>query len=257
MQILAVSMNDILLLLFAGMLAGSMNALAGGGSFVSLPALISVGVPSVAANATSTFSLFPGGLASSWVYRDGFGKVCGVPVLPIALATVLGGLCGSVLLLLTPSSVFDAILPWLLLIATLMLVFGRRISAVFRSRASARTSTIVPVQFFLGVYGGYFGGAVGLMMLAAWSVFGGGEIKELNPMRMLMVMAANAVAVIVFVAAGAIAWSQCLPMLIGALLGGWVGAHIGRKLPASAIRALTIVLAVATTTVFFARAYFA
>jgi len=257
MQILAVSMNDILLLLFAGMLAGSMNALAGGGSFVSLPALISVGVPSVAANATSTFSLFPGGLASSWVYRDEFGKVCGVPVLPIALATVLGGLCGSVLLLLTPSSVFDAILPWLLLIATLMLVFGRRISAAFRSRASARTSTIVPVQFLLGVYGGYFGGAVGLMMLAAWSVFGGGEIKELNPMRMLMVTAANAVAVIVFVAAGAIAWSQCLPMLIGALLGGWLGAHIGRKLPASAIRALTIVLAVATTAVFFARAYFA
>ena len=144
MQILAVSMNDILLLLFAGMLAGSMNALAGGGSFVSLPALISVGVPSVAANATSTFSLFPGGLASSWVYRDGFGNVCGVPVLPIAFATVLGGLCGSVLLLLTPSSVFDAILPWLLLIATLMLVFGRRISAVFRSRASARTSPSSP-----------------------------------------------------------------------------------------------------------------
>ena len=116
MQILAVSMNDILLLLFAGMLAGSMNALAGGGSFVSLPALISVGGPSVAANATSTFSLFPGGLASSWVYRDGFGNVCGVPVLPIAFATVLGGLCGSMLLLLTPSSIFDAILPWLLLL---------------------------------------------------------------------------------------------------------------------------------------------
>jgi uncharacterized membrane protein YfcA len=85
-------MNDMLLLLLAGMLAGSMNALAGGGSFVSLPALISVGVPSVAANATSTFSLFPGGLASSWVYRDGFGKVSGVPVLQIALATVLVGL---------------------------------------------------------------------------------------------------------------------------------------------------------------------
>lgn len=180
-----------------------MNALAGGGSFVSLPALISVGVPSVAANATSTLALFPGGMASSWVYRDGVRSVCGVNVVPIAIVTVMGGVAGSILLLLTPSRIFDGLLPWLLLVATLMLTAGPRLSARFQTQARPSVLAFATVQFFLGLYGGYFGGAVGLMMLAAWSALGGGDIKSLNPTRMVMVTAANAVAVVVFVLAGA------------------------------------------------------
>jgi len=249
-------MPDFLLLLLAGLLAGSMNALAGGGSFVSLPALISVGVPSVTANATSTLALFPGGVASSWVYRDGVRDVCGVGIIPIAAATVLGGVVGSILLLLTPTSLFDAILPWLLLIATFMLAAGPRLSARLHTHFRPGILAVAPVQFALGLYGGYFGGAVGLMMLAAWSALGGGDIKALNPTRMVMVTAANAVAVAVFVAAGAIEWAQCLPMTLGAVAGGWAGAHIGRKLPARAVRLLTLATAVLTTAVFFGRAYF-
>ncbi|OWV72898.1 hypothetical protein ATY76_08880 [Rhizobium sp. R339] len=248
-------MYDILLLFFAGLLAGSMNALAGGGSFVSLPALISVGVPSVAANATSTLALFPGGLASSWVYRDGVKSVCGVNVVPIAIVTVLGGVAGSVLLLLTPSRIFDGILPWLLLVATLMLAAGPRLSTKLRTQVRPNILAFATVQFLLGLYGGYFGGAVGLMMLAAWSVLGGGEIKSLNPTRMVMVTAANAVAVVVFILAGAIVWQQCISMTLGAIIGGWIGAHVGRRLPSSIVRMLTLGVALLTTVVFFSRAY--
>ncbi|MBB4252028.1 sulfite exporter TauE/SafE family protein [Rhizobium sp. BK008] len=248
-------MYDITLLFLAGLLAGSMNALAGGGSFVSLPALISVGVPSVAANATSTLALFPGGMASSWVYRDGVTSVCGVNVVPIAMVTMVGGVAGSILLLLTPSRIFDGILPWLLLMATVMLAVGPRLTAKLRTQARPSILAFAAVQFFLGLYGGYFGGAVGLMMLAAWSALGGGDIKSLNPTRMVMVTGANAVAVVTFVLAGAIVWQECIFMTVGAIIGGWIGAHIGRRLPSPAVRVLTVAVAVLTTTVFFSRAY--
>nr|WP_281426495.1 sulfite exporter TauE/SafE family protein [Rhizobium laguerreae] len=147
-------MDDIMLLFLAGLLAGSMNALAGGGSFVSLPALISVGVPSVAANATSTLALFPGGMASSWVYRDGVRSVCGVNVMPIAIVTVMGGVAGSILLLLTPSRIFDGILPWLLLVATLMLAAGPRLSAVFRTQARPSVLTFARICWARGAIPG-------------------------------------------------------------------------------------------------------
>jgi len=173
----------------------------------------------------------------------------------VAAATILGGVTGSVLLLLTPSTTFDVMLPWLLLLATSMLILGPRLNIAVRGIMRPNTIVVLPVQFFLGVYGGYFGGAVGLMMLAAWSLLGGEDIKSLNPTRMVMVTAANAVAVVVFVFAGAIAWLQCLPMIAGAFAGGWIGAHTGRRLPAPVIRAITFVVAVATTVVFFARAY--
>jgi uncharacterized protein len=249
------TMFDLLLLFVAGFLAGSMNALAGGGSFVSLPALISVGVPSVIANASSTFALFPGGVASSWVYREGVREVCGVGVKPIVVVTVTGGVTGSILLLLTPTTTFDVMLPWLLLVATSMLILGPKLGIRLQRVRRSQTAVVLSIQLLLGIYGGYFGGAVGLMMLAAWSLLGGGDIKSLNPTRMVMVTAANAVAVIVFVLAGAIAWQQCLPMIAGAFAGGWSGAHLGRRLPAPIVRAITVVVAVLTTVIFFARAY--
>ncbi|HEY0419342.1 MAG TPA: TSUP family transporter, partial [Acetobacteraceae bacterium] len=102
--------SDLPLLLAAGLLAGAMNALAGGGSFVTLPALIAAGVPSVQANASSTLALYPGGVASVWTYRDGLGPVCGVPLRPLLVVTLVGGLAGGLLLLWTPSSIFDAVL---------------------------------------------------------------------------------------------------------------------------------------------------
>ena len=133
-----------LLLAGAGLLAGAMNALAGGGSFVSLPALIAVGVPSVAANASSTVALYPGGLASAWVYRTGLGDICGVSAKAMLAVTLVGGLAGSLLLLLTPSDAFDLVLPWLLLVATLALAFGR--SRGFSAGGATRRSGPVPAN---------------------------------------------------------------------------------------------------------------
>lgn len=248
-------MTTYLLLCAAGFLAGAMNALAGGGSFVSLPALIVAGVPSVAANASSTVALWPGGAASVWVYRDGLGQVVGVPLLPTFLTTLIGGFLGALLLLWTPSNLFDQVLPWLLLIATLVLAFGPRLGPWVRNRFSAGIVTVLSIQFVLGVYGGYFGGAVGLMMLAVWSLLGGADIKALNPSRALMSTSANTIATLIFALSGIVYWPELIVMGIGALAGGYGGAHLGRRLPPVIVRGATILLACTVTVVFFVRAY--
>ena len=246
--------EHLLLLAGAGLLAGAMNALAGGGSFVTLPALIAAGVPSVAANASSTVALYPGGLASAFVYRQGLAEVCGVPIRPMLIVTLIGGLAGSLLLLWTPSSTFDVILPWLLLTATLALAFGPRVTPWLQKHARVGAAPILTIQFALGVYGGYFGGAVGLMMMAAWSLLAGVDLKQLNPPRTLMVSAANSIAVLCFVVAGAIRWRETLLLAVGALIGGYLGAHVGRRLDPRVVRGATIALSVAMTVVFFVRA---
>lgn len=239
----------------AGFVAGAMNALTGGGSFVSLPALIAVGLPSVAANASSTVALYPGGVASAWVYRDGLTRVEGLPIVPSLIATLLGGLAGALLLLWTPSSVFDRVLPWLLLAATIMLTLGPRLGAALRARFVAGPAVVWAIQFLLGVYGGYFGGAVGLMMLAAWSLLTTADIKLLNPTRMLLVTAANTIAVLCFIVLGAVWWLQTLVLGAGAIAGGYGGAHLGKRLPATAVRVVTLVVATGITSAFFYRAY--
>ncbi len=247
---------DVWLPLFGtGVVAGAMNAMAGGGSFVTLPALIAVGLPSVAANASSTLALYPGGIASTLVYRDGLGQVCGVPLRPTLVATLVGGFAGALLLLWTPSTLFDRVLPWLLLVATLAIALGGRLGSILRARFRAGPATVLIVQTLLGVYGGYFGGAAGLMMIAAWSVLDDADIKALNPPRMLMVSAYNTVAVTCFVLAGAVRWPESLALGIGALVGGYGGAHIGKALPPVAVRAATVSLAMAMTAFFFLRAY--
>jgi len=248
-------MLAMLSLFGAGLLAGAMNALAGGGSFVTLPALIAVGVPSVAANASSTVALWPGGAAGAWTYHDRLRPICGVSPYGMLAVTFAGGLAGSVLLLSTPSSAFDVILPWLLLLATLALAFARRIAALLHLHLQGRAGPVLLVQFGLGVYGGYFGGAVGLMMVAAWSLLGETEIKRLNAPRTLMVSTANTIAVVAFILAGIVRWPQTLVMLAGGLVGGPAGAKLGKALPPWLTRRLTLCWTTAITCVFFVRAY--
>lgn len=248
-------MHSALLLLGAGLLAGAMNALAGGGSFVTLAALVAAGMPSVTANASSTVALYPAGATSAWVYRSGLAPVSGLPLRPTLFATLFGGFVGALLLLFTPASAFDRLVPWLLLVATLTLAAGPRLGAGLRARTRAGSATLFPAQFLLGVYGGYFGGAVGLMMMATWSMMYGADVKALNPLRTIMVTAANSVAVLCFAFAGAVNWGAALLVGAGALAGGYAGAHLGRRLPAKAVRAATVALASAMTILFFARAY--
>jgi uncharacterized membrane protein YfcA len=247
--------NPQLLIAGSGVLAGAMNALAGGGTFVTLPALIAVGVPSVTANTTSTVALFPGQIASAWTYRDGLGDVGAASMRSLLLATFLGGVIGALLLLRTPITAFDVILPWLMAIATLALIFGRRLGESLRRRWRIGAPAVVGVQFGLGVYGGYFGGGVGIMMMAVWSLLSDRTLKSFNAPRTLMVCAANTVAVFIFIAAHAVMWREAVAMLLGAVVGGFCGANIGRRAPAGAIRIGTLLLSIGITLGFFARAY--
>ncbi|WP_242107501.1 sulfite exporter TauE/SafE family protein [Luteimonas aquatica] len=248
-------MDAFALLFLAGLAAGAMNALAGGGSFVSLPALIAAGVPSVQANASSTVALYPGGLASAWAYRDGLGPVGTASLRALLLATLVGGIVGAWLLLRTPSRTFDAVLPWLLLLAFLSLWLGGRAGEWLRRRWRIAPWAVVAIQFALGVYGGYFGGAVGIMMMAVWGLLDGRDLKSLNAPRTLMVSAANTIAVLIFVAARAVHWPETLVMLGAAVIGGYGGALLGRRAPARVVRAGTLLLTAGITAAFFARTY--
>jgi uncharacterized membrane protein YfcA len=255
--------HGVLFLFGAGLLAGAMNALAGGGSFVTLPALIAAGVPSVPANASSTVALYPGGLASAWTYHERAeallggdrARVCGVALRYLLAVTLAGGLAGSLLLLSTPAAAFDRILPWLLLAATLAIAFARRISLSLRGQKRAPAGLVLVLQFALGVYGGYFGGAVGLMMVAAWGLMGEHDIKALNAPRTLLVSAANTIAVLAFVIAGAVRWPETIAVLLGGAAGGYGGARLGRIVPAQVTRVMVLCWTAGMTALFFIRAY--
>lgn len=232
-----------------------MNALCGGGSFVSLSALIAAGVPPVLANTSSTVALFPGGVASAWTYRDGLRPVGNVPLPALLAATLCGGFVGAMLLLQTTSAGFISVLPWLLLVASLALAFGRRLGEILRKYCQIHAHAVLTVQFALGIYGGYFGGGVGIMMMAMWGLLENCEVKQLNAPRTLMVSAANVVAVLAFSIAHAVRWPETLAMLAGAIIGGYSGAWIGRRTPSNLIRNLTLITTGCITLLFFIKAY--
>lgn len=232
-----------------------MNALAGGGSFDTLPALIAAGVPPVAANASSSLALYPGGAVSAWVYRKDLGSVAGVSLGWLFLASLSGGLIGGVLLLSTPSSLFDRVLPWLLLVAALALAFGKNIAPRFHGEAGAGSVTMLSGQFLLGVYGGYFGGAVGIMMMAFWSLTTRVDFMRLQAARTILVTAANTAAVVIFAVMHAVGWREVLLLAPSAAVGGFLGAHLGRRLPQPLVRVATVSLTMLVTVAFFVRAY--
>lgn len=252
---MARQMSPLLLPFIAGIVGGAMNALAGGGTFATLPSLLAIGLPANLANATSNVALLPGAATSAWAFRDELGPVGGVGWRTLAAITFAAGLVGSVLLVLTPGHAFDLIIPWLVLYAFVVLAFGKAASAWLRARVTIGRRTLLAAQFLLGLYGGYFGGGVGLMTTATYGLLAGHSPRELFAPRTLMLAVANAAAAIVFVAAGLVRWSAAVPMLIGAVIGGWAGARVGKRLPAGAIRAWTLLVTGATTLVFFWRAY--
>ena len=245
----------IALVFAAGIIGGAMNALAGGGTFATLPALIAIGLPANIANASSNVALLPGAATSAWAFRDELGPVGGVDVRLLAGITFIAGLAGSALLVVTPTRTFDLLIPWLLLIAFVVIAFGKRASAWLARRVTIGTRTLVAAQAVLGVYGGYFGGGVGIMTTAMYGLLAGVSPRALFAPRTLMLAVANAAAAIVFVATGLVRWAACAPMLVGAIIGGWAGARLGKRLAPGPVRAGTLAVTGATTIVFFWRAY--
>lgn len=246
-------MFSYVLLLAAAFGAGSMNAIAGGGSLLTFPALVFTGVPSVVANASSTVALFPGAFASAWGYRKDFTSFEGVPFRSILAVSFVGGAVGALLLLFTPEKTFDVIVPWLLLAATLAFIFGPKVAEGKYQLLRVRPLPFLIIHFFLGVYTGYFGGAIGLITLAVWSLFGLTDVKAMNPNKILLGGLTNTAAVICFVIAGKVWWTESLVMLVGAVLGGYAGARFGRKLDPRVVRGAVIAISVTATIVFFLR----
>lgn len=232
-----------------------MNALAGGGTFATLPALIALGLPANRANATSNVALLPGAAASALEFRDELEPIGGLSVPTLTAVTLVGGLIGSALLVATPTKAFDFIIPWLLLLGLLAMLLGKRASKWLHDRVTIGRRTLVVAQSLLAVYGGYFGGGVGLMTTATYGLLAAAHPRSLFAMRTLMLAVANLAATMVFVAAGLVEWRACVPMLVGSIIGGWLGARLGRNLPHGLVQAWTLLVTAATTLVFFIRAY--
>ena len=252
-------LHTYIFLFFAGVLGGALNAVAGGGSFIAFPALMFAGVPPIAANATNTVALWVGVTASSGAYRKHFDISRRVMV-PLAVTSVIGGIGGAFLLLRTPANTFLHVLPWLMLGATLLFLFGGRLARGSKNGlAHDATVTAIAVaaifELVVAVYGGYFGGGVGIMNLAMLAALGMTDIHAMNALKVVLGGIINAMAVVTFTVAKAIAWKPGVIMIAGAIVGGYFGAHYAQKLPQPWIRAFVIAVGTGMTVYFFAKAY--
>ena len=241
-------------LFLAGAVAGAINSVAGGGSFVAFPTLLFVGIAPVSANATNTVALWPASVASAVAYRRELEST-GNWLVPLGVSAIAGGLAGSILLLKTSESAFVLLIPWLLLFASVLFSFGDAIrKRLVRSRAPLPVAFVA--QLIIGMYGGYFGGGIGIMMLALLSLLGSTEIHRMNAVKTVLAALINGIAVVTFVVARAVDWVPCVVMLAGGIGGGYGGAAVARKIQAKYVRALVMVVAWTMTAVFFARTYF-
>ncbi|MEV5491749.1 sulfite exporter TauE/SafE family protein [Streptomyces bobili] len=252
-------MPELVLVLLAGVAAGVLNAMGGGGTFVALPALVAFGLSPVTANAVSRVALVPGALVGAWVYRRELTPVGPTSTKALTAISVTGGGVGAGLVLVLPASLFDAATPWLLAFATVVLAVGRRLSmavscALGRSVGMSARAVLIG-QFVLAVYGGYFGGAVGIMMLALWSSGLGLDAAASNPMRIAQLAAIYVSAAVLFLVASDTLTAPFLlaTMLVGAVVGGSAGAHLARRLPARLLRGVILATAAAMTVLYFLR----
>jgi uncharacterized protein len=213
------------------------------------------GLPPIAANATSTVALFPGTMASTWACRDDLRGIAGISLKVLLPIGLVGGLVGAILLLITPGGAFDLVIPWLLLVATLTFAGGRHLGDWLRRHVRIRRPSFLVIQFMLSIYGGYFGGAIGLMMMAVWTLIDSSELKAMAPTRTALVSAANGAAVLCFAVAGAVRWPEMLAIMVSAIAGGYYGARFARHLPPTVLRWFVVVLSATVTIAFFLRRY--
>jgi uncharacterized protein len=247
------------ILFFAALLAGAINAVAGGGSFVAFPALLFAGIPPVNANATNTVALWPGQVASIGAYRQQFRKLSWAIVMPLLVTGVLGGILGAWTLLKTPQQTFLRLVPWLMLAATLIFTMSGRVTRWVRRR-SARgehhefaTGRGVVFQLFIAFYIGYFGAGAGILILAMLALLGMDEIHAMNALKALLTTVSNGVAMLLFIASHAVYWPETILMVVASVLGGYFGAHLAQKTKPEYVRAVVIVIGFALSIYFFAR----
>lgn len=242
-----------LLLVGAAFAAGVLNAVAGGGSFLTLPALVFAGVPPIMANATSALAVSPGYLGSTLGFRDELRRVPARRLKREMAISALGGIAGACLLLVTPAKVFSGIVPWLLLFATGLFAVGPTLAR----RAMAASRTLDPWRepglLAAAIYGGYFNGGLGILLMALYAVTGEAHIHTANALKNLNSLVLSWLSVAAFVLAGAIAWREGLLMIVAATAGGFLGARWARRLPAQWVRLGVIVTGLVMSLVFFTR----
>lgn len=226
-------------------LAGAINSVAGGGTLLSFPALVWLGLPSVTANATSTVAIWPGTLGGMWGYRREL-RDAEPAMLALVAPSLVGGLAGALLLRWTPSSVFDRLVPFLILFATVLFMAQGPIQRWLKSgNATAHRSPrwrmgAMLFQLLVALYGGYFGAGIGILMLAALSVLGMTDIHKMNGLKTFFAGCINGIAALYFALANMVYWPDVMLMAVGAIAGGYGGAGIARKLGSATVRRIVI-----------------
>ncbi|MET7551480.1 sulfite exporter TauE/SafE family protein [Streptomyces sp. NPDC005479] len=250
-------MTELALVLLTGVAAGVLNSVGGGGTFVALPALVAVGLPPLTANAAARIALVPGAVAGAWVYRHELAPVGAASTTALTATSVAGSGVGACLLLVLPASSFESASPWLLAFATVVLALGRHLSRVvgrvLGRSAGMSTRAVLIGQFLIAVYGGYFGGAVGILMVALWSI--GLDAAAGNPMRITQLAAVFLTSGVLFLFTSDALRAPLLlaALLVGATAGGFAGAHLARRLPARLLRGVLLATATVTTVLYFLR----
>jgi uncharacterized protein len=227
------------------MAGGAINSVAGGGTLLVFPTLLAVVTP-VVANATSTLALVPAGIGSAWAYRKELSKMSGMLKL-LWPPSLLGGLTGSLLVTRFPDQ-FEGAIPWLLLVASLLMAFQKQIAHLFGASMTTSTPTmrttigVVIFQYFVGVYGGYFGAGIGILMLSSLELMGIHDIHELNALKVVLAFAMNSITLIVFILEGVVNWRYGVLMALSSIVGGYVGARMAKRTPKSIVRGIVVAI---------------
>ena len=247
-------MFDTIFLAAAAFCAGVLNTVAGGGTFLTFPALVYTGVPVVAANATSAVAVFPGYLGGAAGFRAELAAYDRKRLLRIMAATAAGGLIGSLLLLVSSNEAFSVVVPFLLIAATLAFAFGDRLQAWARRRRLGKPEGVVGTVL-VSIYGGYFNGGLGIVLLALFSLWGMRDLNVMNGLKNGLSFILSAISVATFALAGIVAWPQAIVMMVAATVGGYAGAPLARMLPKKVVRGVVIVVGVVMSAVFLARLF--
>ena len=243
----------LVILFFASLWAGVQNALAGGGSFITLPSLMLTGMDARAANITSTIALFPAQVAMGWTGRAHVSGAAGLSFRVLAIVSIVGGALGAVLLLVTPSSIFAHLVPWLVLFATAVFAWG---SFGPKREGAGRLSPAIAIaaQFGIAIYGGYFGGGIGFLMLAALTA-AGLLMRNAGPTKNVLAAIMNASAVLIFVFSPDVRWFQAGVSCAGAVIGGIAGAYMLNRVNEKALRIVVVAIGIALTIGLFLQAH--
>ena len=242
-----VSVTEALVLLVAGLAAGGVNAVAGGGSLISFPALIALGLPPLTANVTNTVAVWPGYVGTSWGYRQELATQLR-RVAALTPAAALGAAAGCVLLLVTSQETFERVVPYLVILGSLLLAVQGRVTQRVRqwpgAGAGVRSPLLHLALFVAATYGAYFGGGLGVVLLACLGLFIADGLQSLNALKSVLSLVINAVALVAFALFGPVVWSAVAVLAPAALAGGYLGASVARRLSPTVLRGVVVVFGI-------------